>query len=385
MESILESIGSLVERTRALIDDQSLKEIHPEFLETTKRLSVESHRNALLQLSLGLIRLHSALARVAELPVDDRAAPARQIARLLDSVALEHRALTRPDSIDGSLTELDAPEHADLDVAGPRATSACVLVLDRRRLLGEFPRVATFEGGHVKLDTLSFDDLETLLGAWIERSDVEALVVPVELVEPLRSLALSHRKLATRGSVLNLLAYSNEDSMELRIKALKGGARGFFVMPAENQRLQRRLMDILLDRRLGYRALIIDDDRSTTLTVATVLRRHGMQCDTIEDPTRTLALIERSKPDVIIVDMFMPGMTGLDLLSVLRSHPLTTATPVILLSGDDDIDRRFDTLMAGGDDYLTKPIRPRHLVSAVIGRARRARWMRRELGLGQPA
>jgi DNA-binding response OmpR family regulator len=52
---------------------------------------------------------------------------------------------------------------------------------------------------------------------------------------------------------------------------------------------------------------------------------------------------------------------------------------VVLISGDEAEERRFETLTAGGDDYLIKPIRPKHLVAAVTGRAQRARWLRRAL------
>ena len=67
---------------------------------------------------------------------------------------------------------------------------------------------------------------------------------------------------------------------------------------------------------------------------------------------------------------------------VIPVHPRTAFTPVVLLSGDADVEKRFDALHIG-DDFLLKPIRPRHLVAAVTSRARRARWMRRDmLGVG---
>lgn len=379
MDETLAEVGALVQRARLALEADPAPGVTEALAETAKRLSVQSHRKALLQLSLGLIRLHTALGRYAELPVGERAQPSQQIARLVDALAQEHAALSRTDSIDGPIGEIDAPPGAALDLAGPRTEVPIVLALDRQRLLPMLPPETQVEGLRFRIDVHYFDELESLLPAWVERPDAEALLAPVELIDPLRSLAHSHRKLAQRAASLNLIAYAREGTMALRMKAVSARARGFFVLPAEAARLRRSVEGLLAERRLSYRALIVDDDRSTTLTVATVLRRHGIQADTIQDPARVLALIERAPPDVVIADMFMPGMTGLDLLAVLRAHPLTAATPVILLSGDDDIDRRFDTLMAGGDDYLTKPIRPRHLVSAVIGRARQARALRREL------
>jgi PleD family two-component response regulator len=99
----------------------------------------------------------------------------------------------------------------------------------------------------------------------------------------------------------------------------------------------------------------------------------------LNTPTNALKILEDFSPDVILADLYMPDITGLELLALYRSHQRTVFTPVILLSGDDDTEKRFDALHFGGDDYLTKPIRPRHLVAAVTNRARRARWQQREL------
>jgi PleD family two-component response regulator len=92
-----------------------------------------------------------------------------------------------------------------------------------------------------------------------------------------------------------------------------------------------------------------------------------------------LQALHNFTPDVILADLYMPQISGFELLALFRAHPRTAFTPVVLLSGDSDMEKRFAALHIGGDDYLTKPIRPRHLVAAVTGRARRARWMRREL------
>jgi DNA-binding response OmpR family regulator len=101
---------------------------------------------------------------------------------------------------------------------------------------------------------------------------------------------------------------------------------------------------------------------------------------TINEPAAALGVLQDFQPDVILVDLYMPDINGMEMLALFRAHPKTLVTPVILLSGDEDAERRFDTLLTGGDDYLTKPIRPRHLVAAVTSRAKRARWLKRELG-----
>ena len=116
-----------------------------------------------------------------------------------------------------------------------------------------------------------------------------------------------------------------------------------------------------------------------TMVVDSVLRRSGMDTRVINDPCLALAILDTFVPDVILLDLHMPGLSGLELLSLFRAHTKTAFTPVVLISGDENQERRFETLTAGGDDYLLKPLRPKHLVAAVSGRAQRSRWLRRAL------
>ena len=156
-------------------------------------------------------------------------------------------------------------------------------------------------------------------------------------------------------------------------------ADGFFVLPAATDALAREIVEVLRDRIDPYRALIIDDDVSMTMVVESVLRRSGMDTRVINDPNSALAILDGFIPDVILLDLHMPGLSGLELLSLFRAHTKTAFTPVVLISGDEDQERRYETLTAGGDDYLMKPLRPKHLVAAVTGRAQRSRWLRRAL------
>ena len=73
------------------------------------------------------------------------------------------------------------------------------------------------------------------------------------------------------------------------------------------------------------------------------------------------------------MDLHMPGMDGAELTTLLRQQPALAHIPVVFLTGDDDPERQFEVMEVGADDFLTKPVRPRHLVAAVQNRIRRAR------------
>jgi len=172
---------------------------------------------------------------------------------------------------------------------------------------------------------------------------------------------------------------SDHDLLDVRLAAMRGGAEVVFVLPEDIDRIAPRLAGLIADRSEPYRALIVDDDNSMRLFCASVLRHNNLDTRAFATPEEAIQALHDFTPDVILADLYMPQISGFELLQLFRAHPRTAFTPVVLLSGDSDTEKRFAALHIGGDDYLTKPIRPRHLVAAVIGRARRARWMRREL------
>jgi EAL domain-containing protein (putative c-di-GMP-specific phosphodiesterase class I)/CheY-like chemotaxis protein len=83
--------------------------------------------------------------------------------------------------------------------------------------------------------------------------------------------------------------------------------------------------------------------------------------------------ITEHRPDLILMDLHMPGIDGMRLTAMIRQHPQQQLLPIVFLTGEADPDRQFEVLDCGADDVLVKPIRPRHLVAAVANRIRRNR------------
>jgi CheY-like chemotaxis protein len=176
-----------------------------------------------------------------------------------------------------------------------------------------------------------------------------------------------------------LAVISDHDILQVRLAAMRCAAEVVFILPEDQNRIASRLAGLIADRAEPHRVLIVDDDKSMRIFCASVLRHNNLLTRAVATPEEALMALHDFSPDVILVDLYMPQLSGFELLSLFRAHPRTAFTPVILLSGDSDTEKRFDALHIGGDDYLLKPIRPRHLVAAVTSRARRARWMRRDM------
>ncbi|WP_434212782.1 EAL domain-containing protein [[Pseudomonas] boreopolis] len=131
-----------------------------------------------------------------------------------------------------------------------------------------------------------------------------------------------------------------------------------------------------------YRILIVEDDRSQALFAQSVLHGAGMHAQVEMVAANVQQAIGDYRPDLILMDLHMPDLDGMRLTALIRQQPQHQLLPIVFLTGDPDPERQFEVLDSGADDFLTKPIRPRHLVAAVSNRIRRAR---QQAQLQQPA
>lgn len=127
-----------------------------------------------------------------------------------------------------------------------------------------------------------------------------------------------------------------------------------------------------------YRILIVEDDRPQALFAQSVLHGAGMQAEVQMQPEGVIESIARFDPDLILMDLHMPGLDGMRLTTLVRQQPGCQLLPIVFLTGDPDPERQFEVLEAGADDFLNKPIRPRHLIAAVANRIQRSRAQREQ-------
>ncbi|STX52135.1 regulatory protein (GGDEF domain) [Legionella busanensis] len=123
---------------------------------------------------------------------------------------------------------------------------------------------------------------------------------------------------------------------------------------------------------IPFRILIVDDSESLGEYYSLILKQAGMVAQSITDPMDIFTYLESFRPDLIFMDIYMPECTGLELESVLRQENKYNKIPIIFLSTKHDKRKQLNTLCVGSDDFLTRPITPAHLISAVRTRSQRA-------------
>lgn len=127
-----------------------------------------------------------------------------------------------------------------------------------------------------------------------------------------------------------------------------------------------------------FRVMIVEDDPSQALFAESILAGAGMQTQVVADPDLAMQTLEGFRPDLVLMDLHMPSLDGVELTMMIRRHGAFSQVPIVFLTGDPDPERQFEVLEIGADDFLSKPVRPRHLLAAVDNRIRRARAAHRQ-------
>jgi len=120
--------------------------------------------------------------------------------------------------------------------------------------------------------------------------------------------------------------------------------------------------------------LIVDDDPLAVKLMRLALAAEGFEVTTALDAREGLLAVQTEQPDLILLDIMMPGVDGLEMCRQLRSRPQTANIPIIFLTAKIQLDDKIAGLQAGADDYITKPADPREVVArvkAVLARTRR--------------
>lgn len=127
--------------------------------------------------------------------------------------------------------------------------------------------------------------------------------------------------------------------------------------------------------RPATRVVIVDDDEAVRLRLTDLLTRLGsFSIQEAVDGPSGLALVERMQPDIVLLDIMMPGMTGLEVCARLRAEPATREIPIVVLSAAEESEAMVAALEAGADDFLRKPLFAPELTAKIRTIARLNRY-----------
>ncbi|WP_213879638.1 PleD family two-component system response regulator [Pseudomonas sp. dw_358] len=224
------------------------------------------------------------------------------------------------------------------------------------------------------LNAQALDSVSTFQASMLERQP-SAIVMDVDFGGVGMGLSLAAQAQEGREQKLPLLFFSrHETDTPTRLAAVRAGGEEFLSGTLEASSLLEKIEVLTCSAHYEpFRVLVIDDSRAQAMHTERLLNSAGIVTRSLTDPIQAMAELADFQPDLIILDMYMPGCTGTELAKVIRHNDRYVSVPIIYLSAEDDLDKQLDAMSEGGDDFLTKPIRSRHLITTVRNRAARAR------------
>lgn len=246
-------------------------------------------------------------------------------------------------------------------------------------LLQDYEKAAHFtqQMHSFSLQAEVFHDAASFLQAMAKRHPA-LIVLDVDFSGAGKGLQLAQALKDDYESNVPVLFYSAvEADAHVRLAAVRAGAEAFFVGELDAATILEKVEAATrIAHTEPYRALIVDDSKAQAIFTERVLNSAGIVTRTINDPTLALTELLDFDPDLIILDMYMPQCDGPELAKVIRHNDRFVGVPIIYLSAEDDLDKQLDAMSEGADDFLMKPVKPRHLVATVRNRAARARHLK---------
>ncbi|MFZ6774781.1 diguanylate cyclase [Undibacterium sp. SXout7W] len=170
---------------------------------------------------------------------------------------------------------------------------------------------------------------------------------------------------------------SKSSTFESRLLAVRAKGDGYFTKPVDVVALTERIDAVLShDESKGYRILIIDDDAVTSKYYATILHNAGMNVRLLSDPTQVLSVMTDFRPELVLMDVYMPVCSGIELSKIIRQDNSYLDIPIVFFSSEADLSKQLDAVRAGADDFITKPVASEYLISSLSTRAERYRSLR---------
>lgn len=196
-------------------------------------------------------------------------------------------------------------------------------------------------------------------------------------------------------SSISIILVTGMDTLEDKVRGLECGADDFITKPfnfdelvarvrslVKLKRLQDQLSklqkestsDFLLKQKKSLSpnmVLIVEDDERISKIMSNVLGTGGYLTHTIVNGLEAAEFIKDNTPDLIILDLMLPGLDGMEVLKRVRESPLTREVPVIVVTALDDFKTKIKGLYIGADDYLVKPVKSLELLARVKANLRK--------------
>lgn len=231
-------------------------------------------------------------------------------------------------------------------------------------------------------EQLNFFGFRVCRFGWQEASPQEASPLVALFIPPAAGYGTAElqtlQRIRGEHPASQLFCLSVPKSLDTTVALMRAGADAAIQAEQETVTVLGRILDLLQSREQEpYRVLVVEDSPTAVAMIQRSLSQHGIDSHPIGNPQQLLTAVEQYRPDLVLMDMYMPHCTGVEATRVLRQLTDYQSLPVVYLSSETDMGMQVEALRLGGDQFLTKPCNPVLLAAVVKTKIERYREMQR--------
>jgi diguanylate cyclase (GGDEF)-like protein len=180
-----------------------------------------------------------------------------------------------------------------------------------------------------------------------------------------------------RTPPIPVLVFTAQDSLTNRIEVARLGGRAFLQKTVSPAQVLDAVSEVLQQvDSTQPRVMVVDDDPQILATLQSLLEPWGIKVTTLDDSQRFWETLEATQPDLLILDIKMPQVSGIELCQVVRNDSRWGGLPILILTAYTDTDTVNQVFSVGADDFVSKPIIGPELVTRIINRLERIKLLR---------
>ena len=212
----------------------------------------------------------------------------------------------------------------------------------------------------------------------IKQNPSSLAIIHTDVFEKNRKTIESLSEIKTSyGDEVRYILISEKSDFNTRLNSLRAGSDAYFIVPLDIAKLMDAIDSLSdTDKSEPYHVLIVDDDPEQVSYYALILQQAGMITSVASEPKTVLNVLVEAKPELILMDMYMPGCSGTELLTLIRQQEAFVSIPVVFLSVENAETKKLAAIKEGGDDFITKPAEPEFLIASISNRISRTRELR---------
>jgi diguanylate cyclase (GGDEF)-like protein len=297
---------------------------------------------------------------------------AKKIERIFQAQSMETEAAGRLCQLVTALRQEIQCPTVEVVRTRQEETSPLLLIIDSDHLLTELAIAAQQQGIRVAVA----NSIITARKA-IYRENPQVVLIDIAISPTIAESLQLIAKLHAQTPSVPVLVYTARDSFGDRLAVAKSGGRYFFQKSTPPVQVIAKVSQILQSSdRTVAKVMVVDDDPQILATVRSLLEPWGMKVTTLADPRQFWETLASVLPDLLILDIKMPHINGIELCQVVRNDPLWGSLPIVFLTAYNDTDAVNQVFGAGADDFVSKPIVGPELVTRIVNRWERIKLLR---------